>query len=92
LPRGQPPVGNPVGQLGTAQCEFVIDLHGWLNVNSVHSDTFPGSRTGAGWSQTFYGAPETVALTGATYAQGQGQIFIDNHLYGYVFSKDIYVG
>lgn len=69
-----------------------INFNGWLNLNNVHQDNWFGARTGSGWSQTFWGPPVNVALSGSDYAQGQGNIYIDNHLYGYVFSQSIYMG
>ncbi|WP_158844611.1 hypothetical protein [Streptomyces sp. NRRL WC-3742] len=70
-----------------------VFVSGVLNVNGVIQDAYNGGLvTGAGWSHEWFGPTVTVALNGSTWVQGQGTIYIDNHLYGGVFSKSIYAG
>lgn len=71
-----------------------IHVDGWPNVNgSLYPDySFTGDRAGSGWSQTFSGPIMTLGLNGSDYAQGQGDIWVDNTFYGNVYSHSVYMG
>ncbi|WP_369394896.1 hypothetical protein AB5J72_51050 [Streptomyces sp. CG1] len=71
-----------------------IHVDGWPNVNGslYPAYSFTGDRAGSGWSQTFSGPIMTLGLNGSDYAQGQGDIWVDNTFYGNVYSHSVYMG